>query len=43
MRNILAHEYDEVRDDLVFHTISKEFPALEQELKLLLPPEPEPG
>lgn len=41
MRNVLAHEYDKVRDDIVFSAIQENLAGLITQLEELLPPLPE--
>jgi len=41
LRNILAHRYDEVRQDILWTIIHSELPPLAVQLEAILPPLPE--
>jgi uncharacterized protein with HEPN domain len=39
-RHILAHDYDEVDNDIVWRIVTDHIPPLIEQLKLLIPPQP---
>jgi len=41
LRNLIAHRYEQIRQDIIWNIITKELPVLLKQLEPLLPPLPE--